>query len=314
LGYGKLVDKIIWIKLETAVVKIEKLYRQYKGLLLTLAYQMTGTWSDAEDAVQDVFVKICDVNPAGLSEEPKAYLCKMVVNRCRDLYKSARRRRERYVGEWLPEPIPTSEDEPLDFIVRDELLSYATLVMLEKMSPAERAVFVLREALGIDYAGIAEIIGKSEVNCRKLFSRAKGKLDIGEDEPVHAETDRAAWIRRFVAALEQDNTEQVISMLADDVVLVSDGGGKVFAAVRPIVYRDAVSKFLFGFFRKSLHHEGGIQLEMSEINGQTGVVIRLGQQVDSVALIHTEGLSIRNIYIIRNPDKLRFFHNGLDSM
>ncbi|TDF88599.1 RNA polymerase sigma factor SigJ [Paenibacillus piri] len=288
---------------------MEKLYRQYKRLLLTLAYQMTGTWTDAEDAVQDVFLKVYDVIPAGLTEEPKAYLCKMVVNRCRDLYKSARKRRERYVGEWLPEPIPTSEDEPLDFIVRDELLSYATLVLLEKLSPAERAVFVLREALGIDYAGIADIIGKSEVNCRKLFSRAKGKMDIVEAEPVNAQTDREAWIRRFVTALEQDNTEQVISMLADDVVLISDGGGKVFAAVRPIAYRDAVSKFLFGSFHKSFRYEGGIQLEMSEINGQTGVIIRLEEQVDSVALIHTEGHSIRNIYIIRNPDKLKFFRH-----
>lgn len=297
------------MKPETGVVKIEKLYKQYKRLLLTLAYQMTGTWTDAEDAVQDVFLKVYDVNPAGLTEEPKAYLCKMVVNRCRDLYKSARRRRERYVGEWLPEPIPTSEDEPLDFIVRDELLSYATLVLLEKLSPAERAVFVLREALGIDYAGIADIIGKSEVNCRKLFSRAKGKMDIVEAEPVNAETDREAWIRRFVTALEQDNTEQVISMLADDVVLISDGGGKVFAAVRPIAHREAVSKFLFGLFHKSLHYESGIQLEMSEVNGQIGVVVRLGGKVDSVALIRTEGNSIRNIYIVRNPDKLKFFRH-----
>ncbi|MCM3781890.1 RNA polymerase sigma factor SigJ [Neobacillus mesonae] len=286
---------------------MEELYKQYKKLLLTLAYQMTGTWSDAEDAVQDVFLKVCDVNPTGLTEEPKAYLCKMVVNRCRDLYKSARMRRERYVGEWLPEPIPTSEDDPLDFVVRDELLSYAALVLLEKLSPAERAVFVLREALGIDYIGIAEIIGKSEVNCRKLFSRAKGKMDIGEGEPDIAESDRKTWIRLFVAALEQDNTEQVISMLADDVVLISDGGGKVFAAVRPIAYRDAVSKFLFGSFHKSSQHEGGIQIEMSEINGQTGVVIRSGEHVDSIALIHTTGHAIRSIYLIRNPDKLRLF-------
>ncbi|MDN8587147.1 RNA polymerase sigma factor SigJ [Paenibacillus sp. 11B] len=287
---------------------MEELYRQYKKLLLTLAYQMTGTWSDAEDAVQDVFMKVCDVNPAGLTEEPKAYLCKMVVNRCRDLYKSARRRREHYVGEWLPEPILTSEDDPLNFIVRDELLSYAVLVLLEKLSPAERAVFVLREALGIEYAGIAEIIGKSEVNCRKIFSRAREKMGISGMERDVADTHRETWIRRFVSALEQNNTEQVISMLADDVVLISDGGGKVLAAVRPITYRVAVTKFLFGIFHKSFQHEGGIHLEMSEINGQIGVVIRLGEQVDTVALIHNEGHSIRNIYLIRNPDKLGFFN------
>ncbi|WP_145051020.1 RNA polymerase sigma factor SigJ [Paenibacillus xylanexedens] len=288
---------------------MEELYGRYKKLLLTLAYQMTGTWTDAEDVVQDVFLKVCDVNPAGLTEEPKAYLCKMVVNRCRDLYKSARRRRERYVGEWLPEPIPTSMVDPLDFIIRDELLSYAVLVMLEKLSPAERAVYVLREALGIEYGGIAEIIGKSEINCRKLFSRAKGKMGLSEGEPDMIKTDREAWIRQFIVAFEQDDAERVISMLASDVVLISDGGGKALAAVRPIAERDSVFKFLYGIFHKSFQHEDGLQIEVREINGQTGVVIRMGERVDTVALIHIIGHSIRNIYLIRNPDKLRFSHH-----
>jgi RNA polymerase sigma factor (sigma-70 family) len=287
---------------------MEQLYTQYKGLMLKLAYQMTGTWSDAEDAVQDVFLKAYNTNPAGLAEEPKAYLCKMVVNCCRDLYKSARKRREQYFGEWLPEPIPTAKDEPLDFIMRDELLSYATLVLLEQLSAAERAVFVLREALGFDYAGIAEIIGKSEANCRKLFSRAKGKMSIGEGGAIHAASGREAWVRQFVVALEQDNMERVVSMLADDVVLISDGGGKAFAAVRPIAYRDAVAKFMLGTFRKSLRDEGVFQLEISEINGQTGVIIYAEGKVDTIALTHTEANLVRNIYIIRNPDKLRWFH------
>lgn len=286
---------------------MEELYNRYKGLLLTLAYQMTGTWSDAEDAVHDVFLKVCDVNPAGLSGEPKAYLYKMVVNRCRDLYKSARKRREQYFGEWLPEPIPTSNDGPLELIVREELLSYATLVLLEKLTPAERAVFVLREALGFEYAGIARIIDKSEANCRKLYSRAKGEMEIGEGESVHAEIAREAWIRRFVAALEQGNMEQVVSMLARDVVLYSDGGGKAIAAVRPIKYRDAVTKFLFGLISKMAYFEDGIQLEIREINGQTGLVVRSGKQVESVALVQVESGSIRNIYMIRNPDKLTAF-------
>lgn len=290
-------------------VEIEELYRQYKKLMLTLAYQMTGTWSDAEDAVQDIFLKVYNVNPAGLTEEPKAYLCKMVVNRCRDLYKSARRRREYYAGEWLPEPIPTAESDPLHFIVRDELLSYAVLVMLEKLSPAERAVFVLREALGIEYGGIAEIIGKSEINCRKLFSRAKMKIGTGAGEPDVVESDKELWVRRFLAALERDNTEQVISMLADDVILISDGGGKVFAAVRPISQPDSVSKFLFGSFHK-LYQQEGVQIEISKINGQTGVIFRVGEHVDSVALFHSTGHVIRNIYLIRNPDKLRHFEHS----
>ncbi|MBO7743029.1 RNA polymerase sigma factor SigJ [Paenibacillus sp. MWE-103] len=286
---------------------MEELFKTYNGLLLTLAYQMTGSWSDAEDAVQDVFLKVCDANQASAADDPKAYLCKMVVNRCRDLYKSARRRRERYFGEWLPEPVPTSEDEPLDFILQDELLSYATLVMLEKLSPAERAVFVLREALAFEYAGIAEIIGKSEVNCRKLYSRAKSKMALDEEQPVVAEPAKAAWIRQFVAALEQDNTETVVSMLADDVVLVSDGGGNVFAAAHPIAARDAVSKFLIGYYRKSLRLEDGIRFAFGGVNGQTGIVVYSGSRVDSVVLLHAEGSSVRGIYIVRNPDKLRLF-------
>nr|WP_168119438.1 sigma-70 family RNA polymerase sigma factor [Paenibacillus sp. HB172176] len=286
---------------------MEELYKKYKKLLLTLAYQMTGTWSDAEDAVQDVFLKVVDVNPAGLTEEPKAYLCKMVVNRCRDLHKSAYNRRVRYIGEWLPEPIPTSEDNPLELIVRDELLSYAVLVLFEKLSPAERAVFVLREALGIEYAGIAEIVGRSESNCRKIFSRAKMKMGIGDASGNIVDTDKEAWIRSFVTAIEQADTEQVISMLAKDVILISDGGGKAVAAVRPIAYQDAVSKFLFGSFQKSSRQDGGIQLEISEINGEPGLIIRLGQQIDSIVLVHVSRHAIQNIYIVRNPDKLSLF-------
>jgi RNA polymerase sigma factor (sigma-70 family) len=289
------------------VVKMEELYTQYKALLFTLAYQLTGSSSDAEDVVQDVFLKVQDVNPKGLAEEPKAYLCKMVTNRCRDLHKSARKQREQYFGEWLPEPIPTSNDETLESIVRDELLSYAMLVLLEKLSPAGRAVFVLRESLGFEYADIAEIIGKSEANSRKLFSRARGKMGISFEESVHFESASETWVRQFLAALEQDNVDKVVSMLAKDVVLISDGGGKAFTAVHPIESRDFVSRFLLGLVHKFLHYEEGMQIEIRDINGQTGLIVRSGGGIEAVALIHVEDNSIRTIYVVRNPDKLRLF-------
>jgi RNA polymerase sigma factor (sigma-70 family) len=135
---------------------MEELYVQYKTLLFTLAYQLTGSAADAEDVVQDVFVKSFDVHPERL-EKPKAYLCKMVTNRCLNLQKSARKRREVYVGPWLPEPIRTPEADTLETtVVRRDLLSYAMLVLLERLTPTERAVFVLRGALGFDYPEIAE--------------------------------------------------------------------------------------------------------------------------------------------------------------
>jgi RNA polymerase sigma-70 factor (TIGR02957 family) len=282
---------------------MQELYEQYKGLLFTLAYQLTGSASDAEDAVQDVFLKVNDVDLASLVE-PKAYLCKMVTNRCRDLLKSARKRREQYFGQWLPEPILTPNDESFEAVVRDELLSYAMLVLLERLSPAERAVFVLREALGFEYPDIAELVDKSEANCRKLISRARGKMGITLEEPVHAEAASEEWVRRFLAALEQGNVDTVVSMLAKDVVLVSDGGGKAFAAVHPIESRDLVARFLLGLIRKVPYYEGGVHVEMRDINGQTGLVVRSGEGIEVVALMHVERNSIRNLYFVRNPDKL----------
>jgi RNA polymerase sigma factor (sigma-70 family) len=282
---------------------MQELYEQYKGLLFTLAYQLTGSVSDAEDAVQDVFLKLYDVKLERLVE-PKAYLCKMVTNRCRDLYKSARKRREQYFGQWLPEPLLTPNDESFESVVQGELLSYAMLVLLERLSLTERAVFVLREALGFEYTDIAELVGKSEANCRKLISRARGKMGITPDEPVHPEAASEEWVRRLLAALEQGNVDMVVSMLAKDVVLVSDGGGKASAAVHPIVSSDLVTRFLLGLIRKNPHSEGDVHIEIRDINGQTGVVIRSGKSIVTVALMHVERNSIRNLYFIRNPDKL----------
>ncbi|MED1741188.1 RNA polymerase sigma factor SigJ [Bacillus swezeyi] len=286
---------------------MQDLYEQYKVLLFTLAYQLTGSVSDAEDAVQDVFLKIYDVKPEQLAE-PKAYLCKMVINRCRDLLKSARKQREQYFGEWLPEPISTSSDEAFESAVRGELLSYAILVMLEKLSPAERVVFVLHEALGFEYHEIAEIVSKSVENCRKLKSRAKGKLGIAPEEPIHPESASEEWARRFLSALEQGNVDRVVSMLAKDVVLFSDGGGKATAAVYPIETRDLVVRFLLGLFRKASLYEGDVHIKMTDVNGQTGFVVCSGKRIETVVLMNIKKNAIHNLYFVRNPDKLRYIN------
>lgn len=288
---------------------MEELYEQYKSLLFSLAYQLTGSAADAEDAVQDVFIKACDVHPERL-EEPKAYLCKMVTNRCLDLLKSARRKRETYVGPWLPEPIPTPEADTLDAVVRSDLLSYAMLVLLERLTPAERAVFVLREALDFDYPDIAEALGKSEANCRKLMSRARGKMGIGEEERVCAEPAGEMWVRRFLAALEKGDVGSVLALLAEDVVLLSDGGGKVKAATRPLETRDRVLRFLLGLMAKAPQYPKRIRIELAALNGQTGLVVREEEAVAFVAFLHVEREAIRRIYIVRNPDKLTRIPEG----
>lgn len=282
---------------------MQELYAQYKGLLFKLAYQLTGSTSDAEDAVHDVFLKLYDVNPERLVK-PKAYLCKMVTNRCLDLLKSARRKREQYFGHWLPEPVLTPNDKTLESVVRGELLSYAVLVMLEKLSPTERAAFVLREALDCGYSFIAEVVGKSEPHCRKLVSRAREKMGITHNDPVSAEAASEEWVHRFLLALQQGHVDTVMSLLAEDIILISDGGGKVPAASHPIESCERVVQFLFGLIRQAPHFEGGVHIEIEDINGQNGCVLRSSKGIVAVALTQVENNLIHKLYFIRNPDKL----------
>ena len=241
---------------------MEELYDQYKALLFTLAYQLTGSVADAEDVVQDVFFKAYDVHAERL-EEPKAYLCKMVTNRCLNLHKSAQKRKEVYIGPWLPEPIRMPEADTLEtMVVRRDLLSYAMLVLLERLTPTERTVFVLREAFGFDYSEIAELLGKREANCRKLMSRARSKMGISEEESVATEAVELEWVSRFLTSLEQGNVDHVLSLLTEDVMLVADGGGKVTAFKRPVQTRDRVARVLLVGYQGG-HYQGTTHFEVA---------------------------------------------------
>ncbi|MDF2963465.1 MAG: polymerase, sigma-24 subunit, subfamily [Paenibacillus sp.] len=284
---------------------MEELYDQYRALLFTLAYQLTGSAADAEDAVQDVFVKACDVHPERL-EEPKAYLCKMVTNHCLNLQKSARKKREMYVGPWLPEPIRTPEADTLEMtVVRRDLLSYAMLVLLERLTPTERTVFVLREALGFDYPEIAELLGKQEANCRKLMSRARNKMGISEEELVAAEAVELEWVSRFLTSLEEGNVDHVLSLLTEDVMVVADGGGKVTATTRPIQTRDRVARYLLGGFKGAhSHYQESLQFEYAPLNGETSIVIRSGDETLLAMFMQLRRGKLARIYFVLNPDKL----------
>ncbi|MBB6731474.1 RNA polymerase sigma factor SigJ [Cohnella zeiphila] len=281
---------------------MEELYDQYKALLFTLAYQLTGSAADAEDAVQDVFVKAGDVHPERL-EEPKAYLCKMITNHCLNLQKSARKKRETYVGPWLPEPIRTQETDTLETaVVRRDLLSYGMLVLMERLTPTERAVFVLREALDFDYPEIAELLGKQEANCRKLMSRAKSKMGISEEEPIAAEAVDKEWVSRFLASLEHGNVDHMLSLLTEDVMFVSDGGGKAIAAIRPVHMRVPVAHFLFDGFKSTVREN--IRFEAAPLNGETGLILRSGDEAVGALFVQLQRGKLARIFVVRNPDKL----------
>ncbi|MFC3802599.1 RNA polymerase sigma factor SigJ [Cohnella sp. GCM10012308] len=281
---------------------MEELYDQYKALLFTLAYQLTGSAADAEDAVQDVFIKAGELHPERL-EEPKAYLCKMVTNRCLNLQKSARKKRETYVGPWLPEPIRTQEADSLETaVVRRDLLSYGMLVLLERLTPTERAVFVLREALDFDYPAIAELLGKQEANCRKLMSRAKSKLEISEEEQVAAAAVDVDWVSRFLSSLEQGNVDHMLSLLTEDVMFVSDGGGKAVAALRPVQMRVPVARFLLDGFKSVV--QANLRFEAAQLNGEMSLILRSGDEAAGALFVQLQGGQFARIFVVRNPDKL----------
>lgn len=282
---------------------VEEMYNRYNSLCFSIAYHLTGSVSDAEDIVQDVYLKLSSADFKDL-EDSKAYICKMTVNRCYDLLKSPKVKREQYVGPWLPEPLPTNRNSLEESIEQLDQLSYGMLVLLERLNIVERTVFVLREALGFEYTAIAEMVGKSEANCRKILSRSREKVGLVENGSPQVNHHTSEWIRQFINALEEGRVNEIIRLLSEDVTLLSDGGGKVAAALNPIRSRDFVLRFINGIFSNALKNGEEIRFELTEFNGETGVVVWSGKEIMTVALVRLELGMAKDFYFIRNPDKL----------
>lgn len=287
-------------------MELQELYSKYHPLLFSIAYRMLGTVSDAEDIVQDVYLQVSE-NDYTHVDNIKAYLCKTVTNRCLDYLKSARIKRELYIGPWLPEPIVIQKKDPGVEIENEEMVSYAVLLLLEKLKPVERAIFVLREVLEYDYTTIAEIVGKNELNCRKIFSRVKDKFPLEnhlENEQVTGNNETV--IQTFISAIYNGNLQQLESLLANDVTLYSDGGGKIFAALKPIQTHANVFRFITHLHQQfNQLQEDTSAIKIVNINGQTGVIAKDSAGVISVFSFNVHNSQIKDIYIIRNPDKLK---------
>ncbi|WP_206529684.1 RNA polymerase sigma-70 factor [Brevibacillus sp. SYP-B805] len=278
------------------------MYTTYKPLLFGLAYRMLGSVMDAEDMVQDVFVAIDRLDVTTITN-PKAFLCKMVTNRCLDYLRSARKQREVYVGPWLPEPLLADEsNDPASAVIARDTLSIAYLTMMEKLTATERAVLVLREALAFDYGEIAEIVGKTEANCRKILSRVKQKLgeEMGSANLPYEQNKKL--IVDFMQAIHAGDTEKMLALLAEDVVLYSDGGGKVLAARHPIRSRERVAAFLAGIARK---RPAGFHAYLATVNGLPGIVHAWDGRIHSVISYKLRDGRLEAIYIILNPEKLK---------
>lgn len=277
-------------------------YGQLQPLLFSLGYRMLGSVKNAEDMVQETFLRAYEID-GEMVENKKAYLCKIMTNRCLDVLKSAQYKREQYMGPWIPEPLMlegTIEKNPEAFLLQKEGLSIGYLRMMENLTTHERAVFLLREAFDFSYGEIASFIDKREDNCRKLYSRAKAKLAGVEEESLDFERNKSI-IQQFIEAFQSQNLEQLLELVSEEVTLYSDGGGKVKAAIHPIVSRNHVLAFLQGIVRKSAE---AISFTIQQINGQPAIVISMNGTLRSIVSFYICGKNIKEIYIIMNPDKL----------
>ena len=282
-----------------------------RPLLFSIAYGMTGSVAEAEDIVQDAFLGLTRARQAGTTvADLKAYLTTAVTRLGINYLRSARARREEYVGDWLPEPVvvPAEGPGPAEHAELADSLSMAFLVLLEALSPAERAVFLLREAFGYGYPDVARITGKTEVNCRQIFARARQRLAAGGQAlrgapgPARrAEGEELA--RRFFQAAAGGDMDALLAMLAPDVVLTGDGGGKAQAIGTPLHGRQRVLRLLAGLFRRG--QALGATLQLARVNGQPGAVTydAEGRVVNVFALDVTDGM-VQAIRSVVNPDKL----------
>jgi RNA polymerase sigma-70 factor (ECF subfamily) len=284
-------------------------FESYRSYLFAIAYRMLGSAMDAEDMVQETYLRYQGTPPETITSH-KAFLTTIISRLCVDQLHLAHRKREQYLGPWLPEPIITAEtlevigtEERVD---REESISMAFLLLLEQLQPVERAVFLLREVFDYDYAEIASFLGKSEVTCRQWFSRAKKHLaDHRPRFSTPPETQRQ-MLTSFQRALQAGEMTALMNMLAEDVTFWADGGGKVKGvATRQLSGRDMVVRFILDntpIFRNTLPADS--RVELAEVNGQPALITRSGDRALAVLIIDVEAQQIQAIRFVANPDKL----------
>jgi len=281
-------------------------FETYRAYLFAIAYRMLGSAMDAEDLVQETYLRFQSA-PTETILSLKAYLTTILTRLCMDQLHLARRQRETYLGPWLPEPILASDAltlaSPEERVDTEESVSLAFLVLLEELQPVERAAFLLREVFEYDYGEIATFLGKSEMACRQAFSRAKKHLAERRPRfPASPETHRQ-MLSSFLRAVQAGDMGALMNMLSEEVTLYADGGGKVKgAATRPVNGRRAVARFSIGATRRFLPE--GDHVEVAEVNGQPALVIRGDDRAYLVLTVEVEAQRIRTVRIVANPEKL----------
>ena len=281
-------------------------FNQYRSLLFAIAYRMLGSVMDAEDMVQETFLRWQTVSKQGI-KSTKAYLTTIVTRLSIDHLRSARVQREQYIGPWLPEPIVTEKSaDPIALAELSDSLAMAFLVILERLSPVERAVFLLREVFDYDYGEIGRMVEKSPANCRQIARRARLHLTHEKSRFQAPPAQQEQLTHQFMQAFSQGDMAGLLNILAEDVTLWSDGGGKVTAALKPLQGAQKVAGFLKAIHRRADKLGEVRRAEPVQINGQPGIRYFLAGAVESLATLAIVNDRIQAIYFVRNPDKLKF--------
>jgi RNA polymerase sigma-70 factor (ECF subfamily) len=281
--------------------KTTEIFETHRPGLFRLAYGMLGRIAPAEDAVQETFIRWQKLDIEQI-RSPKKFLTTIVSRICLDEIKSAKSRKEQYIGPNLPEPFLTAENEtPEEKMELTESLSMAMLVVLDNLTPVQRAVFILREVFDYDYTSISEIINKSESHCRKIAQRARESVREKKPSLKKNTTKQKVFVTSFIKALQNGELAELKNMLAKEAILYSDGGGKVAAAPKPIAGAAKIAKFLTSLRRKLTQ---SLRMEFAEINGGPSIIFYLDGQLYNVWSFYIDNDKIQNIYVVLNPEKL----------
>jgi RNA polymerase sigma-70 factor (ECF subfamily) len=277
-------------------------FNQHRGLLFSIAYRMLGLVADAEDMLQDAFIRWQQTSDSDI-RSPKAFLITVVSRLCINHLQSARAQREEYIGQWLPEPLVTdSGSDPLELLRADESISMAFLVLLERLTPDERAVFLLHEVFDYGYPEIATVLGKTEANCRQILRRARGHVGAVRPRFEASRQEHDDLLETFLQATGKGEMAGMVALLSKDAVLHSDGGGRATALPNLIYGADNIARAIVHGLRKLVPMERVNSI--LQLNGRSGVVSYLNGKAYSVLTMDVSDGRIRGIYVVTNPEKL----------
>ncbi|WP_434994803.1 RNA polymerase sigma factor SigJ [Arthrobacter sp. Ld5] len=278
----------------------DELFAAHRPLMFAIAYEVLGTRADADDVVQDSYLRWAGVDPS-VVRDPRAYLATIAARTALNAIRTVSRRRESYPGPWLPEPLAAGADDPEQRLLLDEQLSYALTVVLLQATPEQRAVFMLHDVFDLPYPAVAEALGKSQAAVRQIAARARARLGAA-DRSASSTRESTAALAAFQSAVETGDLQSLMDVLAPDAVLLSDGGGKVVAARKPVVGAAAIAGFLLKIARTPAP---GTRVGIGPLNGGQGILVHAGDRLElTVALGVDERGRVSGVYLVRNPDKL----------